>query len=105
MKTIVIAFDIDGTLRCNCKATCEDVNARVVELAHLLNRMKNTELIAWSGGGKDYAWDWIDMMGLNDVFKKSRCYSKLDAPKVDIAIDDQHEFSLGKINLIVREKK
>lgn len=106
MKKVTIAFDIDGTLRCNCTATCRDVNMRVVGLAEALNHMKNTKLIAWSGGGKDYAQQFIysDMTGLLFTIFGEKCYSKLDAPRVDIAIDDQQEFNLATFSLVVREK-
>lgn len=40
MRQIIIAFDIDGTLRSNRTATSREVNGDVVELARLLNKMK-----------------------------------------------------------------
>lgn len=104
MKKVVIAFDIDGTLRCNCTATCGDKNPDVVQLALLLNKMKNTHLIAWSGGGKNYAQAFINRHSdLQKIFG-TRCYGKTDGVVPDIAVDDIQDFELGDINLIVREK-
>lgn len=107
MKTIKIAFDIDGTLRCNCTDTCNDANASYVALANILgNKFKNIELHAWSGGGKDYTWNFVRTHNLGKVIPENRCWSKAayETPKMDIAVDDQHEFKLGGINLIVRAK-
>lgn len=105
MKTATIAFDIDGTLRCNCAETCRDTNEDVVTLARVLSEMKNTKLVAWSGGGAQYAQSFIDSdTRLQDMFGE-RCYGKaLSGFKPDIAIDDMQDFSLGGINLIVRMK-
>lgn len=105
MQRTLIAFDIDGTLRCNCTATCHEVNEGALELARLFRDMKNTKLIAWSGGGAQYALSFVASDDrLVSIFGIS-CYSKLDATvKPDIAVDDQHDFGLGKINLIGRYK-
>jgi hypothetical protein len=75
---------------------------RVIDLFLILNQMKNTRLFVWSGGGADYAWHFAQEFGL--PVKQSRCISKIGAPQMDIAIDDQQGFELGTINLIVREK-
>lgn len=100
MQKIVVAFDIDGTLRCNCTDTCQDTNENVAKGLEFFNSLKNTRVIIWSGSGKDYAVQWGKKFGISEY----RCFSKLDAPKVDIAIDDQQEFALATFNLIVREK-
>ena len=104
MQKLVVAFDIDGTLRCNCTPTCRDLNQRIVVLAQTMHRMKNTKLIAWSGGGKQYAQAFIDSQELLRGIFGQRCYSKLEQIIPDIAIDDMQECLLGKVNLIVREK-
>lgn len=108
MQKIRIAFDIDGTLRCNCTDTCNDSNPGAIALANLLHKyFKNVELHAWSGGGADYAWNFIRTHGLSKAITRDRCHSKLEytsIPKMDVAIDDQHEFALAHINLIVRMK-
>lgn len=102
MQNVRIAFDVDGTLRCNCTASCDDGNQRIYDLFIILNSFKNTELYVWSGGGADYAWRFAQKFGL--PIKQSHCISKLAAPKMDIAIDDIQETNLAAINLIVFEK-
>lgn len=104
MKKVTIAFDIDGTLRCSCTETCQDTNYPITNLLEALATFKNVQLHAWSGGGKDYAWQFIRENGFHGFITEARCHSKLEGFRPDIAIDDQHEFSLGAINLICREK-
>ena len=105
MAKILIAVDIDGTLRCNCTETCRDVNEDVAELCRLLKKMKNTKLVAWSGGGSDYAQRFVDSDERLQAIFGRKCYSKIGASfKPDIAIDDIQDTALGVINLIVREK-
>lgn len=100
MKNVTIAFDVDGTLRCNCTDTCEDPNERIVALYNILASFKNTDMYVWSGGGADYAYRWALKFGL----PKAKCKSKLDGFKPDIAIDDIQDTAIGHINLIVHEK-
>ena len=54
MKRVVIAFDVDGTLRDNTK---EGViaNEDIRTLLRILSKMKNTNMIVWSGSGELYA--------------------------------------------------
>lgn len=105
MREIVIAFDIDGTLRCNCTETCRDTNENIVELARILKTFKNTRLVAWSGGGGDYTQHFIDSDPRLQAIFGRRCYGKVLAGfKPDIAIDDIQDTALGVMNLIVREK-
>lgn len=108
MKNTIIAFDIDGTLISNANGLGkEKLNIDTYNLMVLLSKFKNTKIIVWSGGGKDYAEQIVTKYGLGEYVE--RCYAKqgydetIDG-KVDIAIDDQHEFSLGDKNLIVRAK-
>lgn len=101
MKKVRIAFDVDGTLRCNCTEMCQDPNEDIVKLYNILAKFKNVELYVWSGGGASYAYSFAVKFGL----KEARCISKLDANfKPDIAIDDIHDTALGVLNLIVKEK-
>lgn len=72
------------------------------DLFVLLHHMKNTELFVWSGGGADYAWHFATEFGL--PVKRDHCISKIGAPHMNIAVDDQQSFELADINLIVREK-
>lgn len=102
MKTIKIAFDVDGTLRCNCTDTCQDPNPNIVSLFNILQNFKNTDMYVWSGGGAEYAKRFADRYELG--VKQSHCIGKIGAPQMDIAIDDIQDTAMGKINLIVREK-
>lgn len=102
MKKVKIAFDVDGTLRCNCTDTCQDPNPDIIELFRILDKSKNTELYVWSGGGAEYARSFARLYKLRvgDV----RCISKIGAPKMDWAIDDIQDTALGVYNAIVKMK-
>jgi hypothetical protein len=102
MQTVKIAFDVDGTLRCNHDATCEQPNNNIVGLFKCLDTFKNTELYVWSGGGAEYALRFARKYEL--PVKDSHCIGKIGAPQMDIAIDDIQDTAIGTINLIVREK-
>lgn len=102
METIRIAFDVDGTLRCNHTDTCNQPNKRIVELYKILNSFKNTDMYVWSGGGAQYAQRFADAFGL--PYKGGHCISKIGAPHMDVVIDDIQDTAIGGINLIVREK-
>lgn len=108
MQKITIAFDVDGTLRCNCTPICQDINSSIIAGLVFFMRMKNTRIMIWSGGGADYARSFFEPKF--SEHSKGICFaSKLDKStwkwgQPDIAIDDIQDFELGKINLIVREK-
>ena len=102
MRKIKIAFDVDGTLRCNCNEVCTDPNRNIVSLFNILATFKNTELYVWSGGAFEYARSFAERFKL--PIKESHCISKIGAPQMDMAIDDIQDTAIGKINLIVREK-
>lgn len=102
MRDIFIAFDVDGTLRCNCTDNCQDPNQRIVDMFNTLASFKNTRMFVWSGGGAEYARRFADKYNLS--VKPMSCISKIGAPEMDIAIDDIQDTAIGKINLIVREK-
>lgn len=108
MKNLIIAFDIDGTLISNENGLGQEhLNIEVFQLLILFSKMKNTDVIVWSGGGKDYAIQIVTKYGLGQYV--NGCYGKHEYDDsidghVDIAIDDQHEFSLADKNLIVRMK-
>lgn len=113
MKEIVIAFDVDGTILNNegiPPATPPhlrpktSVNLEVILLLQILSKkMKNTRIIVWSGGGKDYAEDICRLYGLERYV--DRCYEKNKCEEeVDICFDDVHACTLAKHNLIVKMK-
>jgi len=127
MKKVIIAFDIDGTLRDNTKFEPR-ANERIRSLLVTLASFKNTHIIVWSGGGELYARQIVNAFGLKDYVDGyadkqwqavGDCVGGNGAGEQcvddshnhfgtelqpDIAIDDMQKFSLGKINLIVREK-
>lgn len=108
MKRLTVAFDIDGTLRCNCTDTCQRRNEDVVKLAEILDDWKNFRLIAWSGGGKQYTETQIRLLKLDHLFSPARCFAKIgyieQHGKPDVAVDDIQDTALGIINFIVRAK-
>ena len=110
MKEITIAFDIDGTIL-NNEGSLRDngVNIPIVQLMEILSaKMKNTRIIVWSGGGKDYAEHIVSKYGLgryvDRVYGKHEYDAETDGGAVDIAFDDIHEFNLADKNIIVRMK-
>jgi len=117
MKEIIIAFDIDGTILNNegippdtpiHQRPESTVNLEIIMLLQIFSKsMKNTKVIVWSGGGKEYAEKIVRRYGLEKYVY--RCYTKQDYDesvdgKVDIAFDDIHSFNLAEKNLIVRMK-
>lgn len=117
MEEIIIAFDIDGTILNNEGILPETptylrprmgLNLEVVTLIQILSKkMKNTKIIVWSGGGKDYAEKIVREYGLEKYVH--RCYGKAEYDettdgKVDICFDDVHACKLADKNLIVKMK-
>jgi hydroxymethylpyrimidine pyrophosphatase-like HAD family hydrolase len=116
MKKVLIAFDIDGTLR---KNTVEDKvvpNERIRTLLITLASMKNTKILVWSGGGELYARqmvkalcidEYVDIVTGKELVPTDDPNGVLETHSVykpDIAFDDIHDCVLGAVNLIVREK-
>ncbi len=106
MKQVVVAVDVDGTLRCNCTDECQDPNERIVDLTKTLSTFKNVKVMVWSGAGKNYVQMFMDRYGLPPKVKAA---SKLDPStwvygRPQIAIDDIQGTAIGDLNLIVREK-
>lgn len=101
-------FDVDGTIISNTNGLGkEKLNLDVVSMMTLLSRTKNCRVCVWSGGGKEYAEQIITKYGLNDIVNRVHGKHEYDETiygHVDIAFDDQHEFSLADKNIIVREK-
>jgi phosphoserine phosphatase len=117
MKEIIIAFDIDGTILNNegippetptyLRPKC-GVNLEVILLIQILSKkMKNTRIIVWSGGGKEYAESICRLYGLDRYV--SKCYGKHEYDEtidgiVDICFDDVHACELAEKNIIVKMK-
>lgn len=130
MKKILIAFDIDGTLRSNTvdQSAAPVANERIRSLLIALASFKNTRILVWSGGGELYARQVVASFGLakyvdeyadkqytrveNCLGQNSDGVDCIEAGhhhfatdiRPDIAIDDIQSCELGIINLIVREK-
>lgn len=118
MRKLVVAFDVDGTLiKADCWKTGELIpNQRIVDLLITLASFKNVTVVVWSGGGKDWADNAVDTLGLRKYVKATyskNCVGKSPDGKTwyfepdikpDIAIDDIQACSLGVVNMIVREK-
>jgi len=98
MENLRIAFDVDGTL-INEQGI---EHTKIAQLLMTLARMKNTTIIVWSGGGRDYAQMYVDRMVLGKYV--DIVMAKDENFHIDIAFDDQHEFSLADKNIIVRLK-
>lgn len=118
MKKVVVAFDVDGTLRCNAEERHRnevEANVRIVEFWTILSSFKNIELHIWSNRGADYCREIAKQFGLKKVkgyhkkqWHEQSCAELMEGGKPfmpDIAIDDQQRFDGGLLaNLIVREK-
>lgn len=121
METVLIAFDIDGTLRDNTvDQSLEPVaNENIRTLLITLSKFKNTRILVWSGGGEVYARQVVASLGLKkyvdeyadkqyqkcpDCEEPCNHHSFATDIKPDIAIDDIQACQLGVLNLIVREK-
>ncbi len=121
MKQVLIAFDIDGTLRDNTvdQTIAPVANERIRSLLIALASFKNVDILVWSGGGELYARQVAAAFGLEkyvDQYADKKIRHSLDEKgerqvfdfhpdiKPDIAIDDIQDCELGLINLIVREK-
>lgn len=120
MRTITVAFDIDGTLRKNSEErhrTDIEVNEDVLDCLRFFYKCKNTEIHLWSNRGADYCKEIREYFGLQKYVKESHCHKKLwletqakltakNEPyfRPDIAYDDQQRFDGGFTNIIVREK-
>lgn len=110
MKSITIAFDVDGTL-VDSKGR---INERIRTLLITLASFKNVKIIVWSGGGELYARQIASKIGVTeyiDAFGDKNHLGLVNGKHVfspdfvpDIAIDDIQACELGNINLIVREK-
>jgi hypothetical protein len=129
MKAITIAFDVDGTLRNNTYTDRPVANERIRTLLVTLASMKNTKIIIWSGGGELYCRQIAAAFGIEKYVDgyADKQWQAVDGcrggaaggdqctdpknhnhfgteVKPDIAIDDMQAFTLGNVNLIVREK-
>ncbi len=76
MKKVLIAFDIDGTLRDNSRDSSQHpmidsgkapkANEEIRSLLVILSKFKNVEILVWSGGGELYARQICASIGINE---------------------------------------
>lgn len=86
-----IAFDIDGTLERPNNTPNTEVHQLLRQFAEL-----GAEIIVWSGGGEQYARNYVQKHRLPAKYSVKR----LDL-KPDLAIDDVQLARLGTVNLYV----
>lgn len=106
-----IAFDCDGTLVGNAIWMEDDApNPDVVMLLLMISRLFDADVVVWSAGGCDYADMWVRRFGLKPYITKTyckigpcaQCGVSVDGLRPDIAIDDEVDFTLGAVNLILK---
>lgn len=94
MKTVKVAFDVDGTL-----IRESDYGSvpryEIIELLRWFDR-NNNEVYIWSGGGVDYAQRWSEKLGLTCA----KIIPKEANESIDIAFDDE-DVMLGVLNIKV----
>lgn len=122
MKSVSIAFDVDGTLISNTKVDKSGgpvANERIRSLLIGLSSFKNVKIIVWSGGGETYARLVSAQIGIREyvdayagknpqrtVGKEETASRHVFKPDItpDICFDDIQDCDLATFNLIVREK-
>lgn len=104
MRKIVVAFDVDGTLRNNQITDMVVANEDIRNLLRILSRFKNVDVLVWSGSGELYARQASAEMHIDQWVDHYASKTEWQDIKPDIAIDDIQDTAIGAINLIVREK-
>lgn len=104
MKTVTIAFDVDGTLInevTEANGYKHDVTDEEIRLMLvILSGFKNVHIHLWSGSGEAYAQNRARELGITQYIHTYS--SKTGAGFVpDITIDDVEDMSLGTVNLIL----
>lgn len=104
MKTLVVCFDIDGTLRNNTITDKVVANEDIRTLLRILSKFKNTKIVVWSGSGELYARQVANEIHINQWVDKFASKTDHEVIQADIAVDDIMDTAIGKLNLIVKEK-
>lgn len=95
---LTIAFDLDDTLIVPAIATGFNRDIPNYEVIHIFQwfQKQGHYIIVWSGGGMDYAKQWMDKLGLepDEICRKGE-------KVVDIAFDDA-DIALGLANVKVK---
>lgn len=92
-KSKTAAFDVDGTLIKQSNNGADVPRYEIIEIFRTLQSLGFT-MVVWSGGGFDYARNWVDRLGLDAQVLQKGSF------KPDLAFDDQ-EINLGVINIRV----
>lgn len=93
---VVIAFDVDGTLRRpGGNESRPEAQEWVRTLMLILSNMKNAEIVLWSGGGELYARQIGHELHVDHFVTR---YAVKGAIPVDLTIDDE-DCRLGRLNL------
>ncbi len=108
MQKVMVAIDVDGTLRNN--KTDEFIpNERIRTLLIILSSFKNVHIHVWSGSGELYARQAATALAVTKYVKSySGKAEHLELRKKwdgrMVIIDDIQNTMLGDVNLIVCEK-
>jgi hypothetical protein len=99
VRTVTVAFDVDGTLR--SRVTSREPVARedVRSLMRVLSSFTNVKVVVWSGSGELYARQVARELHVSHWVHEYR--TKGAGPAVDVAIDDEPGTDLAAVNLIV----
>jgi hypothetical protein len=109
-KQLTIAFDVDDTLIIPCCATGFDTDVPNYETIAIYRwfQAQGNYMIIWSGGGKDYAQQWAEKLGLTADEYHDKSPEEEDGVykrrHVDIAFDDRNT-TLGVVNVKVKRLK
>ena len=93
-----IAFDVDGTLIKKSETGRDVPRYEIIHLLYIFQSL-GYKVLVWSVGGKDYAHDWVEKLGLENVSWAWKT-EMADSWMPDIAVDDE-EVTLGKVNIKV----
>lgn len=91
-----VAFDVDQTLIKKSWSGRDIPRFDVIELLYWFVD-HGYQVFVWSGGGPDYASEWVEKLGLTNV---AGVLSKDEYHGIDISVDDQ-DVELAKINIRV----
>lgn len=89
-----VAFDVDGTL---LHPSNDHPREDMVTLLKLLSQRCN--IVVWSGGGQNYANQVVHQLGLAPYV--DLVTAKNDQVEPHIAFDDEPDFDLGLVNVLV----
>lgn len=95
METVVLGFDVDGTLLNGDDVAAEDIRT----LLRILHGFLNVRIVVWSGSGESYARQRARQIHIEHWVDE---YAAKGAVRVDIAVDDVGTTNLAHFNLICK---